>query len=52
MGKDKNIYGYGGINYQKGKESTIKLYNWYKKYGFNENHLLNTFYKCFVFTST
>ena len=47
MKKDKYIYGYGGLNYQKGKESTIKLYNWYEKYGFIENHLLNTFYKCF-----
>ena len=50
MGKDKNIYGYGGLNYKKGKESTIKLYNWYQKYGFVENYLLNTFYKCFEMT--
>ena len=38
---------YGGRLYQKGKEATAGLYNLYERWGFVENPLLNTVYKCF-----
>ena len=38
---------YGGRLYQIGKSSTAGLYHLYERWGFVENPILNTVYKCF-----
>ena len=44
----KPVNEYGGVNYMKGKESKINLYNFYKKFGFIEDRKINLEWRCFT----
>ena len=47
---DYTEYGYNGINYHEGRDSTKDLYcKFYEKHGFRENEELNTELKCFTY---
>jgi hypothetical protein len=44
----KPVNEYGGLNYEKGKQSKIILYNFYKEFGFIEDKKINLEWKCFT----